>query len=209
MKPRSILRALAPVLLLLAVSCARDATDVRPYDYLIGVSLANLTEPWRITMRDEIMTEASRFGDVHVVFTDAADSSSRQIQDVRTLLDYGIDLLIISPNDSEALSPVIAEAYHHIPVILLDRSVVGFDYTLFIGPDNRSSASRQGNTSPSCSGQRAERSSRSWVAPDRPPCSTEAWGSVTPSRRPATSPSSTRSSPTGCATRRRTRWPRG
>ena len=72
-----------------------------------------------------------------MVFTDAADSNSRQIQDVHTLLDSGIDLLIISPNDSEALSPVITEAYRRIPVILLDRSVIGFDYTLFIGPDNR------------------------------------------------------------------------
>jgi simple sugar transport system substrate-binding protein len=72
-----------------------------------------------------------------MVFTDAADSSARQIQDVHTLLDSGIDLLIISPNQSEALSPVVAEAYRRIPVILLDRSVVGFDYTLFIGPDNR------------------------------------------------------------------------
>ncbi|HJX41878.1 MAG TPA: substrate-binding domain-containing protein, partial [Anaerolineales bacterium] len=67
----------------------------------------------------------------------AADSSARQIQDVHTLLDSGIDLLIISPNQSEALSPVVAEAYRRIPVILLDRSVVGFNYTLFIGPDNR------------------------------------------------------------------------
>jgi galactofuranose transport system substrate-binding protein len=130
-------RVCAPLLLLLAASCGRDAPVVRPYEYLIGVSLANLTEPWRINMRDEIMTEASRFGSVRVVFTDAADSSRRQIQDVHTLLDYGIDLLIISPNDSEALSPVIAEAYHRIPVILLDRSVIGFDYTLYIGPDNR------------------------------------------------------------------------
>ncbi len=83
------------------------------------------------------MAEARRYSDLRVVFTDAADSSTRQIQDVHNLLDSGIDLLIISPNDSEALSPVIAEAYKKIPVILLDRSVIGFDYTLFIGPDNR------------------------------------------------------------------------
>ncbi len=138
MKSRFLARAFAPLLMLLVtVSCTHDAPEARPFDYLIGVSLANLTEPWRITMRDEIMAEASRFGNVRLVFTDAADSSRRQILDVHTLLDYGIDLLIISPNDSEALSPVIAEAYHRIPVILLDRSVVGFDYTLFIGPDNR------------------------------------------------------------------------
>ncbi len=59
-------------------------------------------------MRDEIMAEASRHGNLRVVFTDAADSSNRQIQDVNTLLASGIDLLIISPNDTEALTPVIA-----------------------------------------------------------------------------------------------------
>ncbi len=124
--------------LLLALSTCRPAThEVTPFDYVIGVSMANLTEPWRISMRDEINAEASHYTSLRIVFTDAADSNSRQIQDVHTLLDSGIDLLIISPNESEALSPVITEAYHRIPVILLDRSVIGFDYTLFIGPDNR------------------------------------------------------------------------
>ena len=122
---------------LVIVSCRQDGNAARAFDYVIGVSLANLTEPWRINMRDEIMAEASRHANLRVVFTDAADSSSRQIQDVNTLLASGIDLLIISPNDTEALTPVIAHAYSRIPVILLDRSVVGFDYTLFIGPDNR------------------------------------------------------------------------
>jgi simple sugar transport system substrate-binding protein len=119
------------------VSCRQDGRGAPAFEYVIGVSLANLTEPWRINMQDEIMAEASRHSNLRVVFTDAADSSNRQIQDVHTLLASGIDLLIMSPNDSEALSPVITEAYHRIPVILLDRSVIGFDYTLFIGPDNR------------------------------------------------------------------------
>ena len=118
-------------------SCHPGGKDARAFDYVIGVSMANLTEPWRINMRDEINAEASNYSNLRMVFTDAADSNNRQIQDVHTLLSSGIDLLIISPNDSEALSPVITEAYRRIPVILLDRSVVGFDYTLFIGPDNR------------------------------------------------------------------------
>jgi galactofuranose transport system substrate-binding protein len=127
---------LLPLLLVLS-TCRPAVRDATPFDYVIGVSMANLTEPWRISMRDEINSEASRYANLRIVFTDAADSNSRQIQDVHTLLDSGIDLLIISPNESEALSPVITEAYHRIPVILLDRSVIGFDYTLFIGPDNR------------------------------------------------------------------------
>jgi galactofuranose transport system substrate-binding protein len=138
MKPRAcrLLLLLVPLLALLA-TCQPSGHDAQPFDSVIGVSVANLTEPWRISMRDEINAEASRYSNLRIVFTDAADSSTRQIQDVHTLLASGIDLLIISPIDSEALSPVITEAYHRIPVILLDRSVIGFDYTLFIGPDNR------------------------------------------------------------------------
>jgi ABC-type sugar transport system substrate-binding protein len=130
----------APLLVLaclLALAGCRPASGPPAFEHLIGVSMANLTEPWRINMRDEILSEAAHHENLRIVFTDAADSSARQIQDVRTLLDSGIDLLIISPNQSEALSPVIAEVYQRIPVILLDRSVIGFDYTLFIGPDNR------------------------------------------------------------------------
>ena len=118
-------------------SCSRDRVADQAYQYVIGVSLANLTEPWRINMSEEIKSEAAHYANLRVVFTDAADSSTRQIQDVKKLLDYGIDLLIISPNDAAALTPVIAEAYKRIPVILLDRSVIGYDYTLYIGPDNR------------------------------------------------------------------------
>ncbi len=136
MSRRLPLLVLFPLLLTLA-TCGPSGREATPFDYVIGVSMANLTEPWRINMRDEIMAEAGTRKDLRVVFTDAADSNSRQIQDVHTLLDSGIDLLILSPNDSEALTPVITEAYHRIPVILLDRSVIGFDYTLFIGPDNR------------------------------------------------------------------------
>jgi ABC-type sugar transport system substrate-binding protein len=130
-------RLLPVPFLLLALAACRPSREPPAFDYVIGVSLANLTEPWRINMRDEIMAEAGHHRNLRIVFTDAADSNNRQIQDVHTLLASGIDLLIISPNQVEALSPVITEAYHRIPVILLDRSVIGFDYTLFIGPDNR------------------------------------------------------------------------
>jgi len=131
------LRLAAVALVLLALATCRPSTGPNAFEWVIGVSMANLTEQWRINMRDEIMSEAGHHRDLRIVFTDAADSSARQIQDVHTLLDSGIDLLIISPNDAEALSPVIAEAYRRVPVILLDRSVTGFDYSLFIGPDNR------------------------------------------------------------------------
>jgi len=104
---------------------------------LIGLSQANLSEPWRIAMTEEIRREAAAHSDMRVIVTDAVDSYGRQVADVEHLLAYGIDLLIISPTDSAALTPIVAQAYRSLPVIVLDRAVEGYAYTLYIGPDNR------------------------------------------------------------------------
>jgi simple sugar transport system substrate-binding protein len=127
--------ALALAAAALLCSCSKPArpAGVR---FLVGVSQANLSEPWRIAMTEEIKAEAARYPDLKLIYIEAGDSSSRQIEDVHRLVGYGIDLLIISPTDSRALTPVVREAYSRIPVIVLDRAVEGYDYSLFIGPDN-------------------------------------------------------------------------
>jgi len=105
-------------------------------EFVIGVSQANLTEPWRVAMNDEIRKEADRHKGLQVIFTDAAHSNDKQKQDIDKLLGFGIDLLIISTNDSENLKPIIAQVHKKIPVIVLGRAIGGYDYTLFIGPAN-------------------------------------------------------------------------
>lgn len=122
------------------VGCQRQDRQVSQdqVKFVIGVSQANLIEPWRIIMNEEIREEAAKHSDVRIVFTDAVQNSEKQVRDVGELLQQGIDLLIISPNDSVALTPVVAQAYKKIPVIVLDRAVEGYDYTLYIGPDNKS-----------------------------------------------------------------------
>ncbi|WP_207857886.1 substrate-binding domain-containing protein [Lucifera butyrica] len=127
--------------------CATEqerAEERNQIQFLIGVSQANLIEPWRVVMTREIKEEAGKHKHLRVVFTDAAQSSQKQINDVEKLLQQGIDLLIISPNDASVLTPVVAKAYKKIPVIVLDRAVEGYDYTLFIGPDNHSIGKQAG-----------------------------------------------------------------
>lgn len=105
--------------------------------YVIGMSQANLGEPWRVVMNKEIMEEASKYKEIKVIFTDAAQDSQKQIKDVEKLLGYGIDLLMISPNESEPLTPIVGKAYESIPVIVIDRDIEGEDYTMFIGANNQ------------------------------------------------------------------------
>ena len=125
--------AMIAVFLILSITPV-DTTGVK---YLIGMSQCNLGEPWRIQMNKDIMSAAEKYSNVKIIFTDAAQNNQKQIEDVKKLMQLGIDLLIISPNETEPLTPAISEAYGQIPVIVLDRKVNSDDFTLFIGADNR------------------------------------------------------------------------
>lgn len=132
-------RSLALLLCAALLACGLAGCSARNtgVEYVIGVSLANLREQWRLVLKDELEAEAAKYGNVRLVFTDAAGDSEKQAADIERLMGFAIDLLIISPNDAEALTPAISEAYAQIPVIVMDRAVEGYDYTLFIGPDNQ------------------------------------------------------------------------
>ena len=105
-------------------------------EFLIGVSQCNLAEPYRAKMNADIAKAAEAYPNIKVIFTDAAQSNEKQISDIQYLVDSGIDLLIVSPNQSEPLTEAVAQAYDKVPVIVLDRELSGDEFSLFIGADN-------------------------------------------------------------------------
>ncbi|AKN30849.1 LacI family transcriptional regulator [Clostridium carboxidivorans P7] len=105
-------------------------------EYVIGMSQANLYEPWRISMNEEISNEAKKYKNIKIVYKDAGGDTNKQKKDIDELLNSGIDLLIVSINDSEKLTPVVSKAYKSVPVVVLDRAVEGYNYSVYIGPDN-------------------------------------------------------------------------
>lgn len=65
------------------------------------------------------------------------DDSHRQAEDIRQLMNEGVDLLVISPNSANEITPVVEEAYERgIPVILMERKINSDKFTAFIGADN-------------------------------------------------------------------------
>ncbi|MGH3797580.1 MAG: substrate-binding domain-containing protein [Pseudonocardiaceae bacterium] len=107
------------------------------HHYLIGMSQANLAEPYRVRMDDDIRAAVAKVPQFSVEFSDAAQDNSKQVTDVETFLTKQIDLLIISPNEATPLTSVVAKAYNKgIPVIVLDRKVDGSAYSTFIGANN-------------------------------------------------------------------------
>ena len=120
-------------LLMLSVSCTKSEDDIR---HVIGVAQANLSDPWREVMNAEILAAASEYAEVRVVFSNAGGSSVKQKADIERMIRLGVDLLIVSPVDSRSISPVIQDVYANLPVIVLDKAIEGYDYSLFIGVDN-------------------------------------------------------------------------
>ncbi|WP_112247045.1 substrate-binding domain-containing protein [Kribbella monticola] len=105
--------------------------------YVIGMSQANVAEPYRQRMDDDIKAAAKDVPQFEVKFADAAQDNAKQVADVENYITQQVDLLIISPNEAKPLTAVVKKAYDKgIPVLVLDRKVEGDAYTGFIGGDN-------------------------------------------------------------------------
>ena len=106
--------------------------------YTIGMSQCNLGEPWRLQMNADIKKAADAHPNLTVIFKDAQNDSLIQRSHVEELVSQGVDLIIISPREAAPLTKPVAEAYDQgVPVIVLDRAVLGEKYTCFIGADNK------------------------------------------------------------------------
>ena len=103
--------------------------------YVIGVSQCS-EDIWRDKLNQELRTATYMEDGVTMRFTSADDNDKRQIQQIEQFIKDGVDLLIISPNQAHAITPVVDKAVEKgIPVILFDRKTDG-KYTAFIGADN-------------------------------------------------------------------------
>ncbi len=104
--------------------------------YRIGVSQCS-SDDWREKMNEEIRREGLFHNNVYIEIRSANDDNDRQIADIRYFAEQDFDIIIASPNEAEALTPVIAEVYRSgIPVILFDRHIIGDTYTAYQGADN-------------------------------------------------------------------------
>lgn len=104
----------------------------------IGMSQCNLGEPWRVEMNAQVKAAAEKHPMLKVVFKDAQNDTLKQRAHVEEFVSAGVDLLIISPKEAQPLTEPVARAMKvGVPVIVLDRRLIGDNYTCFIGADNK------------------------------------------------------------------------
>ncbi|MDE6007112.1 MAG: substrate-binding domain-containing protein [Muribaculaceae bacterium] len=104
--------------------------------YKIGISQCS-QDDWRMKMNDEINREAMFHEDAVVEIRSADDSNEKQIEDIKYFVDNGFDIIIVSPNEAAALTPVIKDVYERgTPVVIFDRNIIGDSYTARLGADD-------------------------------------------------------------------------
>ncbi|MDD3944701.1 MAG: substrate-binding domain-containing protein [Bacteroidales bacterium] len=120
-------------------SCKKDK-DL----FIIGVSQCS-EDLWRETVNNEIYREATFRQNMSVIIKSVKDDTKQQIRDIEDFIKQHVDLLVISPNESSSLTPIVSKAHQEgIPVILLDRKIDSEDYEAYVGADNRQLANQLG-----------------------------------------------------------------
>ena len=116
---------------MLMVACSRE----KPH-YIIGVSQCS-EDIWRNWQNAEMKMESNFHDGVELRFTTALDDSKRQIQQIDSLVESGIQLLIVAPNQRSSVKSAIDRAYDKgIPVIVFERKTDSQKYTAFVSADN-------------------------------------------------------------------------
>lgn len=106
--------------------------------FVIGYSQSNNAEPYRAQLNLQLEHYIKQYPNLKLLpITDAHQDSSTQVRQVQQFIQQKVDALIVSPNESDPLTPPIEQACaKHIPVIIMDRSVNTDCYKTFIGGDN-------------------------------------------------------------------------
>lgn len=116
--------------------CRRESISEPKRYYVIGFSQCT-NDLWRQIMMIQMQAEAAKYPELSIVVSNAHNNTQLQIDQIREFIEAKVDLLIISPNESEPVTPIAVEAFDMgIPTIIWDRKIHSDHYTTCISADN-------------------------------------------------------------------------
>ncbi|WP_273124431.1 ribose ABC transporter substrate-binding protein RbsB [Metabacillus sp. HB246100] len=111
----------------------------------VGLSISTLNNPFFVTLKEGAEEEA-KAKDIELVVVDAQNDSAKQVSDIEDLIQQGVDVLLVNPTDSAAVSAAIESANSaDVPVITLDRSAEGGEVVAHIASDNAAGGKMAGD----------------------------------------------------------------
>ena len=120
---------------LLLNSCKFE--DENKAEISIGFSQSVSNDNWRISMNHAMEVEAALHPEVNLTIYNANRQAKKQIQDIEKFIAKKVNVIIISPFESDSIVPAIEKAKANgIPVIIVDRKANTSNYTAYLGADN-------------------------------------------------------------------------
>jgi len=128
-----------------ALALAGQAPTVAQDKVTILASVPGLTFPFFVHMMNAFKAEAAKLG-VEVIESDGQVSSPKQTADVEAAIARGVNGIVISPNEVDAMAPALQQAVEAgIPVVTVDRRVAQVEGILaHVGADNVKGGEAQG-----------------------------------------------------------------
>ena len=125
---------------------ALQAAQAEDKPLKIMESVPGLTFPFFVHMMNQMKAEAEKLGGITVIESDGQVSSPKQTADIEAAITQGVDGIVISPNEVDAMAPALQEAVDaKIPVVTIDRRVDKVPGILaHIGADNVKGGEAQG-----------------------------------------------------------------
>jgi inositol transport system substrate-binding protein len=114
-------------------------------DLTILTSVSNLGFPFFVHMMKALKDEGAKLG-VQTIEADGQNSAPKQTADVEAAVVQGVDGIVISPIDVNAMAPALQSAIDNgVPVVTIDRRVEGVPGLLaHVGADNVKGGEAQG-----------------------------------------------------------------
>ncbi len=137
------LRILSGICLFAILGCGRPApapapAETKPKRSIVGVCLANLDEPRQKQIKAEFESAAAKKSNWQLKILDAENDAAKQKDQIQQLAKEGVEAVIVDPVDAQSLVDPIAAIYQaEIPVVVIDRAIVGNDYSSHIAGDPR------------------------------------------------------------------------
>ncbi|MBB5753520.1 ABC-type sugar transport system substrate-binding protein [Prosthecomicrobium pneumaticum] len=128
-----------------ALAFASQAPAMAQDKVTILASVPGLTFPFFVHMMNAFKAEAANLG-VEVIESDGQVSSPKQTADIEAAIARGVNGIVISPNEVDAMAPALQQAVDaSIPVVTVDRRVAQVDGILaHVGADNVKGGEAQG-----------------------------------------------------------------
>jgi len=126
--------------MLAACAPAKTSTEAGAKSFKIGMANFSQCCPYFIGMNNSVIDEASGYGNITIISTDANGDAAKFQSDIEDLIAQGIDGIIVSGAWLEQ-APAALDALNKagVPTVLVDRLFTQGSseaYTSYIGPDN-------------------------------------------------------------------------